>query len=385
MKKIMILVFAFSIFVSCSVFGQFNYQNDDADDTLKYTPAYPAHEVVKYDEPNEDGTPKNVILLIGDGMSMSYVFAAKTANRGNLYMFNFSNLGFQTTHAADRYITDSAAAGTAIATGQKTYGGAIGVDTDTLAIENIREKFEKMERATGVVSTSTITHATPASFVAHQPSRNMYEAIASDFLKTNIDVFIGGGYDHFANRDDGRDLVSELEGKGYQVLTDIDDVAEVKEGKLAGLIAPGATEQAGTRRDDLLEKSVETALGILSNNPKGFFLMVEGSQLDWAGHNNHTGYLVRETLDFDRAVGKALEFAANNKETLVIVTSDHETGGFMVIDGDNKNGYVHGSFGSTNHTPEFVPVMAFGPGAKNFRGFYDNTDIPKKIMHLIQN
>ncbi len=384
MKKLFIAFVVLSVFVSCSVFGQFNYQNAETDDSLRYTPAYPPHEVVHYDEPNEDGTPKNVVMFIGDGMSMSYVFAAYTANRGDLYMFNFNNLGFQTTHSADNYITDSAASGTALATGQKTYGGAVGVDTDKVAIENIREKFENMGRATGLVSTSTITHATPASFIAHQPSRNMYEAIAADFLKTNIDVFIGGGYDQFATREDGRNLISELKDKGYQVLTDIDEVAKVKEGKLAGLIAPGHTAQAGSRRSDLLEVSVETALNVLSNNENGFFLMVEGSQLDWAGHNNHTGYLVRETLDFDRAVGKALEFAANNKETLVIVTSDHETGGFVVINGNKETGYVHGAFSSTNHTPEFVPVMAFGPGAKKFRGFYDNTDIPKKIMELIE-
>jgi alkaline phosphatase len=176
-----------------------------------------------------------------------------------------------------------------------------------------------------MVSTSAITHATPASFIAHQPSRNMYEEIASDFLNTDIDVFIGGGLDHFTKRKDGRNLVQELEKKEYRIETDIKSIKKVKKGKLAGFTADvhnGRTKERG----DMLTVATETALTILSKNKKGFFLMIEGSQIDWGGHAGSTIYVVEDMLDFDQVIGQALKFAAKDGETLVVVTADHETG-----------------------------------------------------------
>ena len=194
------------VFLPISLLAQENYKTISSADSAKIYFGGIPYEVINYQESGSNEKPKNVILMIGDGMGVSQIYAAMTANGGQLFMSNFKNIGFQTTFSANNYITDSGAAGTALAAGIKTYNGAIGVDTDTIPLQNIREKCEAMGMATGLVSTSAITHATPASFVAHQPSRNYYEAIAADFLKTNIDVFIGGGYKHFAQRTDGQDL-----------------------------------------------------------------------------------------------------------------------------------------------------------------------------------
>jgi alkaline phosphatase len=328
--------------------------------------------------------PKNVILMIGDGMGIAQVYAGVIANGGDLFLKNFKHIGFSATHSADNYKTDSAAGGTALSSGQKTSNGAIGVDIDQKPIINIREKAEAKGLATGVISTSAITHATPASFVAHQPQRKMYEEIAADFLNTDIDVFIGGGYNHFTKRKDGRNLANELEAKGYKVLTDMKEIAKVKEGKLAGLTA---TTHNGNRdeRNGMLETATETGLNILNHDKDGFFMMVEGSQIDWGGHANNTQFVVEEMLDFDKAIAKALEFAVKDKNTLIVVTADHETGGFSLpVGSDIEKGIVKGTFGGRQHTGVVVPVFAFGPGAEEFTGFMDNTDIPKKISELLK-
>jgi len=280
------------------------------------------------------------------------------------------------------YITDSAAGGTALSTGQKTYNGAIGVNVNKESIQTILEMAEENQMATGLVSTSAITHATPASYIAHQGSRGSYEDIAADFLKTDIDVFIGGGYKHFTQRADKRDLALELQKKGYQVLRTMDEIAKVKSGKLAGLTADEHNAVFPKRPMDL-PLSTQTAINILDQNKNGFFIMIEGSQIDWGGHATNTIYVVNEMLDFDRSIGKALEFASKDGETLIIVTADHETGGMALVGGNMKTGMVKGAFTSGDHTAIMVPVFAYGPGAENFTGIMENTDIPKNIMKLL--
>jgi alkaline phosphatase len=382
MKQFLITV-SLVMALTISLLAQENYKIFSKKNSIKYYNGSLAYEVETFKEPEYKNPPKNVIILIGDGMGVAQIYAGITANQGHLFLQNFKNIGFQTTFSSNNFITDSAASGTALATGKKTYNNAIGVNQDTIPIENIREKSEKMGMATGLVSTSAITHATPASFVAHQAQRSMYEAIAADFLKTNIDVFIGGGYKHFTDRADGKDLTVELKAKGYQVLTDMVSIAKVKKGKLAGLTAAEHNPSILNGRGNMLETATKTAINILDNDPDGFFLMIEGSQIDWGGHKNNTPYIVTEMLDFDKAIGKALAFASKNKETLVIVTADHETGGFAINGGNIKKGNVEGGFTTGGHTAIMIPVFAFGPGAENFRGFYDNTDIPKKILQLL--
>ncbi|HKJ43867.1 MAG TPA: alkaline phosphatase [Sunxiuqinia sp.] len=380
MKKLLAILIALSL--NFSLYAQENYKTAAKEKSVKTYRGGAAYPVKTYSPIFKAKKPKNIILMIGDGMGTAQIFAGLTANHGQLFLQNFKAVGFSRTQSADNYITDSAAGGTALSSGYKTYNHAIGVDTDSIPHPTILEKAEDKGLSTGLVSTSAITHATPASFIAHQPSRNSYEAIAADFLKTDIDVFIGGGYKHFTQRKDGRNLVEELKNKGYRVLQNMDEIEHVKSGKLAGLTAAEHNERT-TERGDMLRKATHEALRLLSQNNKGFFLMVEGSQIDWGGHQNNTIYIAREMMDFDRSIGQALDFAANNGETLIIVTADHETGGMSIIDGDLKTGMVKGQFTAGGHTGVMVPVFAFGPGAENFTGIMENTDIAKKMMMML--
>jgi alkaline phosphatase len=340
------------------------------------------YKVQNYAEPTGKKAPKNIILMIGDGMGIAQVYSAMTANGGHLFLENFKKIGFSKTYSSDNYITDSAAGGTALSSGIKTYNGAIGVDPDKKSIPNIRELAESKGLKTGLVSTSAITHATPASFIAHVDSRGSYEDIAADFLKTNIDVFIGGGIKNFESRKDGKNLSNELKDKGYKVLYNIEDIQQVKSGKLAGLVAPEHCKPM-PERGEMLVPATQTAINLLSQGKKGFFLMVEGSEIDFLAHENKTPGVVLETLDFDRAIGAALKFAASNGETLIIVTADHETGGMTINGGDYKTGQVLAKYTSGGHTGIAVPIYAFGPGSEQFTGFMENTEIAKKMMKLL--
>ena len=325
--------------------------------------------------------PKNIILLIGDGMGVAQVFSAITANKGETNMSQMPYVGFSQTQSADNYVTDSGAGGTALATGQRTYNGAIGVDVNKQPIPTILEISEKNGLATGLVSTSAITHATPASFIAHVPDRNKYEDIAADFLNVEIDVFIGGGRDFFTEREDERNLVDELKQKNYQVYNSLEDSKAVESGLLA-ILTSEKHNDVYPNRSNMLPDATHKAIQVLQKNKKGFFLMVEGSMIDWGGHANNTGYIVQETLDFDRAIGKALKFAASNKETLVIVTADHETGGMTIEGGSMSEGKVDANFTTGNHTAVMVPVFAYGAGAENFAGTYNNTEVFAKMKAL---
>ena len=361
-------------------------QENYKDVTGKYVYTNESQYPVKFYNAKEStfkGKPKNIILLIGDGMGVTQVFSGITANGGALNLMNMKQIGFSKTQSADKYITDSAAGGTALACGVKTYNGAIGVDKDGNKATSILELGEQNGKATGLVSTSAITHATPASFIAHVASRSSYEDIALDFLKTEVDVFIGGGMKHFSDRQDGKNLIAELEAKNYRVFNNLEEAASVNSGNLAVLTAPEHNDVA-TKRQLKLDLATEKAITVLDNNKgkKGFFLMVEGSQIDWGGHQNDAGYVVTEMLDFDRAIAKALEFAVKDRNTLVIVTADHETGGMSLVGGDIKKGSVKTNFGSSDHTAVMVPVFAFGPGAQEFQGIYENVEIFNKMKSL---
>ncbi len=382
MKRLRLLFWILALLITLPAISQENYKDVKPDDETLVYPGGDFYPIKMYPQQWKGKKPKNIVLLIGDGMGVSQVFAGITANGGKLFIDNFKHIGFAKTSSSSHYITDSAAGGTAISTGVKTYNGAIGVGPDKQPLKTILQEAIEKGLAGGLVSTSAITHATPASFIAHQGARSSYEAIAADFLKTDIDVFIGGGYKHFSNREDGRNLVKELEAKGYKVLQDMDAIKNVKSGKLAGLTAPEHNGRVA-ERGNMLPDATRTALNILNNNKKGFFIMIEGSQIDWAGHAKNTTYTVEDMLDFDKAVGEALAFAAADGQTLVIVTADHETGGMALTGGDMKTGMVKGSFPTTDHTAVMVPIFAWGPGAEEFMGIMENTDIHKKMRKLL--
>jgi len=340
------------------------------------------YEVGHFKQTTKKKAPKNIILMIGDGMGLAQIYSGMTANGGHLFLENFVNIGFSKTYSSDKYVTDSAAGGTALASGVKTYNGAIGVDPDKKPVINLVEMAEKKGLKTGLVSTSSITHATPASFIAHADSRKSFDDIALDFLKTDIDVFIGGGKKYFEKRKDGKNLSQELRDKGYQVFFTIEDIQNIKSGKLAGLTADDHNKSM-PERGEMLVPATQTAINLLSQSKKGFFLMVEGSQIDFRAHKNDTPGVVLEMLDFDKAIGAALEYAAKDGETLIIITADHETGGMTLLDGDYKTGKVVAKYTTEGHSGISVPIFAFGPSAEEFRGFMENTDIAKKIMQLL--
>lgn len=324
--------------------------------------------------------PKNIILMIGDGMGAAQIFAGLTANKGSLHLERFPFSGFHKSQSSDDYVTDSGAGATAFSIGRKTYNGAIGVDATKVALPTILEIAESNKLATGMVVSCSVTHATPGSFIAHQPSRKMVEEIAADFLHTDIDVFIGGGKKHFGQRKDGRNLLDSLKAKNYVVLDTLPEIVKVKSGKLAGFIADEEPPKVSEGRGDQLLQSTHVALNILRQNKKGFFLMVEGSQIDWGGHGNDLNYITSEMIDFDKAIGAALDFAEKDGNTLVIVTADHETGGLALTGGSMQDGKVEGKFTTSGHTGIMIPVFAYGPGAEVFGGIYENNSIFDKMM-----
>jgi alkaline phosphatase len=325
---------------------------------------------------------RNIIFLIGDGMGLPAVYAAMTVSPVPLNFERFPYTGLAKTFSLTDYITDSAAGGTALSSGKKTKNGVLGEDTLGNKFKSILEIAEEHGLATGLVSTSAITHATPASFIAHVPGRDAYEDIALEFLKTDIDVFIGGGINHFCHRADKVNLLDSLKARGYEVDTTLENILSSGSKKLAGLNVPIHNPYRLDGRGDMLPLSAKKAIDILSQNTKGFFLMVEGSQIDWAGHGNLQGNLVDETLDFDKVLGIALDFAQKDGHTLVIVTADHETGGVTITGGNLEKHEVVLNFSTTNHTAVMVPVYAYGPGAENFTGIFDNTAIFEKMIRL---
>lgn len=327
--------------------------------------------------------PKNVIFLIGDGMGLAQVYAGMVTNGNKLALERCTYSGFSKTYSASHFTTDSGAGGTALACGVKTKNGMIGMTPDSVAVESILEQAERNSFSTGIVVACAVTHATPASYIAHQVNRNMYDEIATDYLKTDIDVFIGGGRKYFENREDGRNLTQELKAKNYQIAYDMNDVNAVKSGKLAALLYDDQNP-AMPERGTMLPDATMAAIDILDNNKKGFFLMVEGSQIDWACHENNVQQEMKEFLDFDQTIERVLDFAKKDGNTLVIITADHETGGMTLLDGKFGSSDLKTVFTTKNHSGVPVPVFAYGPGAENFTGFMENISFKAKIVKLLK-
>ncbi|MEN8248825.1 MAG: alkaline phosphatase [Bacteroidota bacterium] len=327
--------------------------------------------------------PKNIILFIGDGMGATHAQAAMIANNNHLNLEKCTIIGMSKTSSSDKYITDSAAGATAIACGVKTYNGAIGVNAEKQKVKSVLEYAEEADLATGLVVTSYVTHATPASFIAHVDTRNDKKAIAKDFLDVDIDLFIGGGLNDFIEREDGLNIVELLKEKDYQIALKLEELDNYNNGKIAGLLSGGSMPSVLDGRGDMLTKSTIKAIDILNQNENGFFLMVEGSQIDWGAHDNDIESTVSETLDMDNALGKAIEFAEKDGSTLVIVTADHETGGLTILGEDIMSDSTATNFSTGSHTPIMVPVYAYGPQAESFGGIYENTQLFYKMMDAL--
>lgn len=328
--------------------------------------------------------PKNIILLIGDGMGLTQISAGMYSNGNRLNLERFPVTGLHKSYSSNSLITDSAAGATAFACGIKTYNGAIGVNTDTVAVKNIVEWAEERGKATGLVATSSITHATPAAFIAHVASRDMHEEIAEYFLKTDIDFFIGGGKKYFDQREkDDRNLGNELVEKDFflsdYLKTPLHDIPIVFDKKFAYFTADAEPETYDEGRRYLLDAGKLAPVFLKNYTDKGFFLMIESSQIDWGGHANDSDYIVSEMIEFDRVIGEVLDFAVEDGETLVIVTADHETGGYS-IDQNSTWEKLSTSFTTDKHTAVMIPVFAYGPQSDLFNGMYENTAIYGRML-----
>ncbi len=327
--------------------------------------------------------PRKVILLIGDGMGLAQITAGSIAKKSPLALEQFHFIGLVKTYST-KLITDSAAGATAMATGSKTYNGAIAMNVKQEKLPTILEKAEKKDWKTGIVTTATVTHATPACFYGHQPTRsNVNQALAAEFLTKNIEVLMGGGWNYFKKGPDNRDLIAEAQDKGYFVTDSIQTVGAYRPERMICLISPKLPPRI-EERGPFLPLATSKAIDILSHQDENFFLMVEGGQIDWGGHENKSDYIINEMLDFDKAIEQALEFAKRDGETLVIVTADHETGGYSINGGNYKTGEVKGTFTTDYHTATMVPIFAYGPGAASFTGVMDNTEIFYKLKYLME-
>lgn len=354
--------------------------------------------------------PKNIILLISDGMSLTQVSTYRLLKGGpneRIAVDKFPVSGIVLTHSENAIVTDSASSATAFSTGRKTNNGALGLDEDNKILENFTEIIDRYGYVSSLISTSEITHATPAAYASHVDLRWKTDEISLQMMESNVMTILGGGRHFFlpedlgGRRSDGLNLLEQMESS-RMVMTEkkeLDSFDHSNLGKVVGLFADEALRDKEKPENHVFEPSSSEMLNFAINRSekfnengcKGFFIMLEGSQVDWAGHANDLNYLKREMQDFDEAVELALDYATQNPDTLVIATADHETGG-LLIESSSPTDYtapeVKFSFntgiGYGSHTGVPVPVYAYGPGSENFTGTLDNTDIFYAMLEAVK-
>ena len=325
---------------------------------------------------------KNVIVMIGDGMGLEQVSVGWVLNGGHLNMDNCRVTGLSRTYTVDSLITDSCAGGSALGTGVKTRYGYMACDPDGRPVRTLLHDAQKKGMKTGVAVTCRINDATPIDFVGHSTDRHDEAGIAAQYVDSGVDFLTGGGIQFWQNREDGRDLVQEMKDRGYTFVDNLDDLHKVSEGKLLGLFAPLEMEPA-LDRGPVLEDCAMKAIELLDNK-RGFFLMIEGSSIDDWCHRQKVGYMAEELFDFDRTVGKVLEWAEKDGHTLVVITADHATGGMTLVGGSLKDRSVKVHFSTKGHNGILVPVFAYGPRAAEFEGVYENAELAEKIRRLMK-
>lgn len=326
---------------------------------------------------------KNVILMIGDGMSLMHVYTAWAANRGKLWLENAQATGLSKTWAVKKLVTDSGSGGTSLATGVKTVYHAVGVDPEGKPLTSLVDVAKELGKDAGMAVTCRLWDATPCDFCCHNIDRDKEEELFGDYPTSGVDFVFGGGAQKFTNRKDGRDIFKELQKKGYHVSRTLDDFFAYDKNSRIFAVPYDKDTPLPDERGDLLARASMKGISLMNQNKNGFFMMIEGSQLDDYGHFNQLDLLMKETLDFDQTVGEVMKWAAKDGETLVVVTADHETGGLTLVNGNKEEGRVECCFSSKDHTGAMVPVYAFGPGAENFTGIFENTDVFKKIKKLM--
>lgn len=326
---------------------------------------------------------KNVILMIGDGMSLMHVYTAWAANRGKLWLENAQATGLSKTWAVKKLVTDSGSGGTSLATGVKTVYHAVGVDPEGKPLTSLVDVAKELGKNAGLAVTCRLWDATPCDFCCHNIDRDKEEELVGDYPTSGVDFVFGGGAQKFTNRKDGRDIFKELQKKGYHVSRTLDDFFAYDKNSRIFAVPYDKDTPLPDERGDLLARASMKGISLMNQNKNGFFMMIEGSQLDDYGHFNQLDLLMKETLDFDQTVGEVMKWAAKDGETLVVVTADHETGGLTLVNGNKDEGRVECCFSTKDHSGAMVPVYAFGPGAENFTGIFENTDVFKKIKKLM--
>jgi alkaline phosphatase len=321
--------------------------------------------------------PKNIILLIGDGTGFNQIALSRMAIAGydsRLYLDKLPFTGISLTHSADNIVTDSAAAATAWSTGHKTNNKFLSIKPNKEVLQTLPEKLYRKGFLSGLVATSSITHATPAAFYAHVDNRYKEKEIARQLQGSSIDIALGGGKKFF-----------DIDQENINYLYNLNDLPKDGPGTSKRVIGLFAND--GIRRSEasptqlaMTSAAIEHLLSRTSNC-SGFFLMSEGSQIDWAGHDNDAKKMIEEFRDFDATIKEVIKFINKNKNTLLIVTADHETGGLQILK-KSKN-LIKVQWGTGSHTAGPVGVFSYGPGAENFEGTMDNTDIHNKILNLL--
>lgn len=339
-----------------------------------YTPTY-------LNDGATDKPVKNIILMIGDGMGIMQMIAADRVNFGTT-MMNMRYMGMVNNSSEDAFTTDSAASGSGLATGVLHYNRHISATWEGEDVPSLTDYYYDKGKATAVVTLGCMDDATPAAFYGHCAERDSSDIITRCLLNNKLTILAGSGIrDLTTNRHDGLDMPAELNALGYKLIRNVSEIEDNAQKVIC--IDEEMDKAAEVDNIGLLAEATRRSIAKLSKaSENGFFMMVEGAKVDYAGHSSYLPGSIMETLSFDMAVAEALKFADSNGETLVVVTSDHECGALILVDGDNKTGRVTGYYLSDDHTPVYPIVLSYGPGAASFIGRYYQKDIANRIKEL---
>jgi len=356
--------------------------------------------IISFDVFSQESESPNIILMIGDGMGLTQITSGMYSNNNKVALEDFQYIGLSKTHSYDNLVTDSAAAGTAMSSGKKTQNYVLGLDHMGNPLKSILSICQDKGYSTALIATSNILHATPAAFFANIDYRYNYEPIADQMTKSGINYFVGGGEQYFNSRKDKRNIINEMTENGYEFVYNISDYEKNKSNYIGFFTAKDEPYYSykGVNysyredepvedfkgRESYLARSTEATLKKLKELSKPFFIMIEGSQIDWGGHDNNQEYMVSQFLEFNETIKVVLEFAKKDKNTVVVVTADHETGGAAIVRGDLSSSTIKNRFATPNHTASMVPVFSFGPNAHLFKGIYENTEIFNKLLSIVE-
>ena len=347
--------------------------------------AYPFY--LKAEILNDTKNETNIILFIGDGMSLAQWQTGMIMSEEPLNIERMRSIGLVKTNSLTDFNGDGPSHGTAIASGTNTRKGAIGISPDGKPLKSIIEYAMEVGLATGIVSANTLLEGSIAPFIAHVESRIQKDEIAKAYVKQAPNVFIGGGMSYFQKNENDRDLLDELKGKGYNIAKDIDGIGNTRDRKLAIFTSESSMPDILHGRGNIFTESVRSAISFLSQRNKGFFLLVGDMFIDRASHARNTELVGLETIDLDKAIGIALDFAEKEGNTLVIVVGGPEASGMALTDGNIQKHEVMAKWAMHGmiHTGTMVPMFSYGPGSENFQGTMKNTDVFFHIKRLLFN